>query len=96
MPHLNRLSFIIILLPAVLFCVFILTAEAAEINFYVSPDGNDLGPGNSLDKPFATIQEARNAVRELRKNGEITGPVTVYIREGRYELSESLIFLPGV
>ena len=68
------------------------TGGAEEIALYVSPDGNDTWAGDSLDKPLATLQGARDAVRNLKKQGELTQPVTVYVRGGTYELSETLVF----
>ncbi|MBW3623313.1 MAG: right-handed parallel beta-helix repeat-containing protein [Armatimonadetes bacterium] len=69
--------------------------------FYVAPDGNDAWSGalaranaKKTDGPFATPSRARDAVRALRSKGKLSGPVTVYLREGRYTLSEPLIFTP--
>jgi hypothetical protein len=50
---------------------------------YVAPTGSDGNPG-TLEKPFATIQRAQQAVR--RKPG------TVYLRGGTYYLPEKLVF----
>ena len=69
-------------------CVIVKADEAA---FYVSPDGNNSWAG-SVDKPFATIQRARDELRALKKGSGLTKPVTVYIRGGTYELSETLVF----
>ncbi len=67
-------------------------ANADEIALYVSPEGNDSWTGYSVDQPFATIQRARDIVRSIKKNEGLTKPVTVYIRAGIYELSETLVF----
>ncbi len=74
-----------------LVCSFAAMADAAEIALYVSPAGNDSWAGDSMDKPFATIQKARDAIRAIKKKGPLTGPVTVYIRGGLYELSEPIV-----
>ncbi len=66
--------------------------NAAEIAFYVSPDGNDSSSGDGIDRPFATIQRARDAIRALKNGAGLTQPVTVYIRGGLYELDETLVF----
>ena len=51
---------------------------------YVAPDGNDDAPGTKA-KPFATLERARDAVRELRKVGPLPqGGVVVYLRGGVY------------
>ena len=60
-------------------CLLVLMAaipSAAQTSFslYVSPAGNDSGPG-TMDRPFKTIQHAAN----MAKPG-----TTVYIREGSY------------
>jgi parallel beta-helix repeat protein len=73
----------------------------AEIVFYVAPNGNDRWSGKAVkpdtkkvDGPFATVSHARDAIRNLRARGGIKGPVTVYLRGGRYALSEPLVFTP--
>jgi hypothetical protein len=75
-------------------CSFMLTANPDEFNFYVSPRGNDSWSGQSIDKPFATVQRARDAIRELKRSRGLTKPVTVYLRGGLYELNETLVFKP--
>ena len=67
-------------------------ANAGETPLYVSPEGNDSWSGESIDKPFATIQKARDAIREMRRKNGLTEPVTVYIRGGLYELDETIVF----
>ncbi|MBQ6019508.1 MAG: hypothetical protein IJL26_04930, partial [Clostridia bacterium] len=56
--------------------------DAAD--FYVSPDGDDAN-GGSFEKPFKTIEKARDAVRALDKTGK-TG-VTVALKAGEYRVS---------
>lgn len=90
-PHF-RFTFIIILVSV--FSVFGPTVYAYEYALYVSPEGNDSWTGNSVGKPFATIQRARNAIREMKKKGPLTYPVTVYLLGGRHEISEPLVFTP--
>src|SRR5580765_4100081 len=51
--------------------------------YYVAPTGSDGNPG-TLEKPFATIQHAQQAVR--RKPG------SVWLRGGTYYLAEKLVF----
>lgn len=67
--------------------------------FYVSTDGNDSWSGaypiavDELDDgPFATIERARDAIRELKTGGGLPGPMTVMIRGGIYELGQTLRF----
>ncbi len=63
-----------------------------QADFYVATDGADTHPG-TLEKPFASIGRAQQAVRERVEIG-LSGPLTVLIRGGRYELSEPLRFGP--
>lgn len=54
--------------------------------FYVAVNGSDEQPG-SVDAPFATLERARNAIRELKQTGPLPeGGVTVYLRAGAYPL----------
>lgn len=69
-------------------------------DFYVSPNGSDAwtgtlpapepgGPGGT-DGPFATLQRARDAIRELGERP--TKDVVVHVREGTYRLNETVVF----
>ena len=51
-----------------------------EFTFYV--DGKSDGIG-TLESPFSTLEQARDAVRGARKGG-MENPVTVYLRGGEY------------
>ena len=73
-----------ILMMAAWLCV----ATAAGADFYVATDGNDDHPGTEA-QPFATLRRARDAVRQWRA-AEAGGPVTVHLRGGVYELTETL------
>lgn len=73
--------------------------SAGGATFYVSPSGNDAWNGTVAQKsasggPFATIQRAQKAVRDINAAGKLTGPATVYLRGGRYEIAEPLVFTP--
>lgn len=66
---------------------------------YIARNGNDKWNGdraeparNSKNGPLASLAGARNRLRELRRKGELIEPATVYIRDGRYELSEPVDF----
>ncbi len=55
-------------------------AYGAEL--FVSPAGNDVHPG-SIEQPFATLERARDAVRDLRAaTGLPTGGVVIWLRDG--------------
>ena len=61
--------------------------DTAPGSLFVAPNGNDSNPGTLAD-PFATLEAARNAVRELKKaHGLPGGGITVYLREGIYTRS---------
>ncbi|MBT4498800.1 MAG: signaling protein, partial [Gemmatimonadetes bacterium] len=64
-------------------------AQAAEI--YVAPGGSDANPGTK-QQPFKSIAHAQEHVRESGLLGK--QPVTVYLREGTYYLSDALVFTP--
>ena len=72
---------------------------AAETTFFISPAGNDAWTGRlaapnaaKTDGPFATFTRARDAVRNLKAKGPLTGPVTVQVRGGKYCLDQTLTF----
>ncbi|MGE9295570.1 MAG: hypothetical protein ACQKBV_04710, partial [Puniceicoccales bacterium] len=66
------------------------TLSAQRNHFWVSPDGNDASDG-SRDAPFATLERARDALRELP--GHFAGGV-VNIHGGVYRLNAPLELLP--
>ena len=74
--------------------------DQAWATFYVAPNGNDEWSGKlpepnaaKSDGPFATPLKAQGAVRELVRKG-LKGNVRVLFRQGRYYLSEPLVFGP--
>lgn len=58
--------------------------------FYVSPDGSDHGNG-TIDAPFATIAHAQAMVRQFKAQNP-SEPITVYLRDGKYYLTEPVVF----
>jgi len=87
-----RLKYINYIGIFILFTIVIpLKLNAQELKYYVSPDGNDAWAGNTIDKPFATIQKARDAIRNVKKGKD---PITVYLTSGEYHISEPIIFTP--
>ncbi|MFC1739511.1 hypothetical protein ACFL1G_10770, partial [Planctomycetota bacterium] len=83
---------LVVVALSLLLCSFISMANAKEIALYVSPKGNDSWTGDSIDRSFATIQKARDAIRKMKQKGELKSEVTVYIRGGLYELDETIVF----
>lgn len=79
---------------SVLACLWVALALGAcgsteRIRLFVSPDGSDDGDG-TMAQPFATLPAAVAATRALRSEGA-TGPITIYLREGRHQLDETLV-----
>ena len=64
----------------------------AKADFYVAPDGKDTDPG-TLEKPFATVARARDAVRGKLAAG-LDADVLVLVRGGVYPQTETLSFGP--
>lgn len=80
------------LLMAVIVCsasLHALAQASVQAVFYVSPDGNDQGPG-TIERPFRAIERARDAVREI--NGDMCGDIVVYLREGTYQIDRTIEF----
>ena len=83
------------LITAALLLMLASPVARAEIRFYVAPSGSDAQNGTSPAQPFLTVQRAQQAVRELKQRGPLTEPVTVYLSEGVYPISEALKFTAG-
>lgn len=73
------------------------TPMASNADFYVSPAGSDSWSGTltepniqETDGPFATLERARDAVRDLKKN--TAKDIKVLLREGTYQLNETVVF----
>ncbi|WP_231615631.1 DUF4886 domain-containing protein [Novipirellula artificiosorum] len=74
------------------------TQTPAKSNFFVATNGNDSWSGQLVkpnaertDGPFASLQKARDAIRELKKRrGLREGGATVFVRGGTYSLPQTL------
>lgn len=62
---------------------------ASNIEFYVSPDGNDNNSGTK-DSPFNTITKARDTIRSINKN--MNSDIFVYLRGGTYNITSTITF----
>ncbi len=69
-----------------------LCCVTAHADLFVSPKGADGNPGTET-KPFATLERARDAVREMKRGGALPeGGLTVWIRGGDYLQTKTLEF----
>lgn len=66
--------------------------NSPKYGIYVSLQGSDTNPGTK-EKPFATIKRAQEEVRRIKKEkGMPEEGIVVYLRGGKYFLSESIVF----
>ncbi|MFC1805782.1 right-handed parallel beta-helix repeat-containing protein [Planctomycetota bacterium] len=70
---------------------------ATKADFYLSPKGSDAWSGTlsepdarGTNGPFATLEHARDAVRDLRKSK--SADIVVLVREGTYQLEKTVVF----
>jgi len=78
--------------PAFLLCLFPTFALAAG-DLYVAPRHSLTERLGTKNRPFATLQEARDAIRAAKKAGD-TGAWTVHVRKGLYPVPETIMFGP--
>ena len=72
------------LLSALLSFLLLPSGALPAAEFYVAPNGSDTSLGNK-EQPFATLEKARDAVRELNAAGKYPAEgVTVWLRGGVY------------
>ena len=76
--------------------------QGAILRLYVATDGNDQWSGrldapNSRrsDGPLATLERARDAIRQLKRDGRLHGPVEVLVRGGMYFLKAPFVLTPA-
>lgn len=69
-------------------CTTLFSQAIADTELYVARNGNDSNRG-TLEKPFATINRARNEVRKIKASSR--GDIIVNIRGGTYYLTESIL-----
>ena len=87
---------VLVLLVVLMFVATALPREGAagepKADFHVAPTGDDSGPG-TLEKPFATLARARDAVRERIAKG-LDKNLLVLVRSGTYRTPEPIVFGP--
>ena len=70
--------------------LLLLAGRLAAADLYVAPAGNDANPG-TLDRPFATLSRARDAIRSIKAGGGLpSGGMNVWLRGGYYNHSSTL------
>jgi Right handed beta helix region len=88
-------------IPVALACLLpmIWGPAAPASTLYVSPQGNDHWSGqlatpkqDGSDGPLASLEGARNALRQMKTAGKRTGPVHVHIAAGTYRQWEPTVF----
>ncbi|MGN0242545.1 MAG: dockerin type I repeat-containing protein [Lachnospiraceae bacterium] len=57
--------------------------------YYISTTGTETATGTK-DDPFATLEQAKMAIREINSN--MTGDIVVYVEDGLYEFSDTVVF----
>jgi hypothetical protein len=83
---------------AAIFTLLLATVPAASaIEFYAAPNGSDAWSGKLArpnaarsDGPLATLTGARDAIRQLKQQGQLKEAVKVVVAGGRYDCTASL------
>ena len=70
------------------FCLFSIGAASA-LELHVSPAGK-AGAAGTKEDPLATLVQARDAIRVLKKKAPLNEAVTVWVHGGTYEMTETL------
>ncbi|MBD3322875.1 MAG: hypothetical protein GF350_17380 [Chitinivibrionales bacterium] len=76
-----------------------MSGKACPGDLYISLQGDDSLPGTSPDRsgndgPLRTIERALYILRMRKIKGKQSGPATVWLRGGRYQLRQPLKILP--
>lgn len=72
----------------VLMTLLICHELSAGEKIYVSPNGNDKNSG-SRDQPLATLEGARDKIRQLRFDRQITDTIFVELQSGTYYITQA-------
>lgn len=74
-------------------CILFVTCWTYSLfatTLYLSPSGSDKNPGTKR-KPLASLNGARDKIRDLRRQGNINDTIFVKIQGGIYYISEPLV-----
>ena len=88
--------FLVIFALATAMFMLPVAADAVDVKFYVSTDGNDSWSGTRPqaaqgDGPFRTLERARDAIRQRKQVGSLpAGAITVELSKGIYCLDKEL------
>jgi len=70
-----------------------LAATAGAADIHLASDGNDANPGTA-ERPLATLERARDVIRERQRRGPLGEAVTVRLRGGTYPITREVRFGP--
>lgn len=74
-----------VIVPAIALAGLTVTAQAAaQYTFYVSPNGSNTNSGTAAS-PWATLEKARDHIRQNNLNDGMTDDIVVYLRGGKYK-----------
>lgn len=92
----SLLCAVVMMLPCLFTIAPIASADLGDTVF-VSTDGNDTTGDGSEQAPFASLSAAWNALKAAKEDGKLKeGLTTVYLRGGRYEITETILLGEGV
>ena len=66
--------------------LLLVSPAVLALDLHIAPTGADTHPGTG-EKPLATLEASRDAIRKLKAGGPLTEPVTVHVRAGTYFLA---------
>lgn len=82
------------LILSIFTCLFFITtffSFGQSTQYFIAPNGNDEAVGTQ-EKPFATMERARDAVRQAKQQqGHLVDTTIVWFREGVYVMDVSLV-----
>ena len=92
---------VILLCLSGIICIPIASGQQSQAVFYVATNGNDAWSGKlsepdpgRTDGPFATLERARDVIRQLRTSGNLKTSVKIIIRGGEYNRTEPFVIRP--
>ena len=71
-------------------CMFFTATSIAQINYYLSPTGDDKRGDGSESKPWKTLHKVKSAIRKIPR--PLAEDVNVILADGRYQLASTLAF----